>query len=1113
MAQQIKKKFIAPDAIDGSKLKLMEGEAVRLQTPAGEVELLKKDAQGKLVSEGEEISFKDDMEAHVESVRSSLQSNIDAEESARIADVDAEESRAMGVESSLQSQITQEISDRQADVDAEQSRAEGVESSLQSQITQEVSDRQSEVTRVEGLLSTEESARIAGDLNLQNQINNVLSNIDPAALDSLTEIIAAFQEADGSLQGAISTLAGNSSGNIEAEQSRAEAAEASLQAQITQEISDRQADVDAEEMRAMEVEGSLQSQLSQEISDRIADVNAEESARIAEDLTLLKLNGSRAMTGALNMGGGTPTLTTVPKSAGSYLVGTSSNIIGESAASSFGTQVGGDYDGLDYIEREGVAQVGFNQVEIGFSNVSLRIPYGMPTSFPVVAKETIGEVVDGFGTFRFYLAASSLAFFESPESLLVENRTDSKVTYTPSFGFLNNGFDSTTESFSIFRVTSGVFGQGTSSMMSVAQFVGGVGGGSWTFVDSNYIKGTPTVNSSGVVTYYEADNNVGWNNIQRVYQYSEKILSSSSFKITNLASGTFSSDAANYGQVMSVSLTASNIQTELNTTQTGAGLSATGNYVPNMMSNFISGATSLSNADKFLDDAIKSEESRAMGVEGSLQSQITQEISDRQADVDAEESRAMGVESSLQSQITQEISDRQADVDAEESRAMGVESSLQSQITQEISDRQADVNAEQSRAEAAEASLQSQIDNVLSNLDPAALDSLTEIVAAFQSADSSLQGAISTLAGNSSGNIEAEESRAMAVEASLQSQITQEISDRIADVDAEQSRAEGVEASLQSQITQEISNRIADVDAEESRAMGVESSLQSQISQEISDRQADVDAEESRALAAEGSLQSQISQEISDRMAAVSAEESARIAEDLTFFKKDGSREMTGSIIPSIDVSFDLGSSSKRFRDLYLSGSTIDLGGVTLSNESNEFVVRDSSNNELAIVSDNVREGMVNKFFTESRVQETEMSMLDVTKSGEVVSTDSLVDAVSKLQNQMTQEISDRQDDVDTEESRALAAEGLLDGRLDVLEALAFEKESFTLGVNPTGVTLAHSPKAKSTVMFVGRLALHEGLDYSISGNQVTFIGDFAYNSEDEIAAAEGDVVKVTYYY
>lgn len=40
---------------------------------------------------------------------------------------------------------------------------------------------------------------------------------------------------------------------------------------------------------------------------------------------------------------------------------------------------------------------------------------------------------------------------------------------------------------------------------------------------------------------------------------------------------------------------------------------------------------------------------------------------------------------------------------------------------------------------------------------------------------------------------------------------------------------------------------------------------------------------------------------------------------------------ITGDLIPDTDVAYDLGSASKRFRDLYLSGSTIDLGGTTLS--------------------------------------------------------------------------------------------------------------------------------------------------------------------------------------
>ena len=40
---------------------------------------------------------------------------------------------------------------------------------------------------------------------------------------------------------------------------------------------------------------------------------------------------------------------------------------------------------------------------------------------------------------------------------------------------------------------------------------------------------------------------------------------------------------------------------------------------------------------------------------------------------------------------------------------------------------------------------------------------------------------------------------------------------------------------------------------------------------------------------------------------------------------------INASLIPDTDVAYDLGSATNRFRDLYLSGSTIDLGGTTLS--------------------------------------------------------------------------------------------------------------------------------------------------------------------------------------
>lgn len=43
---------------------------------------------------------------------------------------------------------------------------------------------------------------------------------------------------------------------------------------------------------------------------------------------------------------------------------------------------------------------------------------------------------------------------------------------------------------------------------------------------------------------------------------------------------------------------------------------------------------------------------------------------------------------------------------------------------------------------------------------------------------------------------------------------------------------------------------------------------------------------------------------------------------------------ITGHLIPGTNITYDLGSASYRFRDLYLSGSTIDLGGATMTTDA-----------------------------------------------------------------------------------------------------------------------------------------------------------------------------------
>ena len=64
--------------------------------------------------------------------------------------------------------------------------------------------------------------------------------------------------------------------------------------------------------------------------------------------------------------------------------------------------------------------------------------------------------------------------------------------------------------------------------------------------------------------------------------------------------------------------------------------------------------------------------------------------------------------------------------------------------------------------------------------------------------------------------------------------------------------------------------------------------------------------------------------------------------------------EVVGShIIPSDDVTYDLGSATKAWRDLYLSGSSIKLGDIYLKEIGGEFAVTDASGNPLgANVSD-----------------------------------------------------------------------------------------------------------------------------------------------------------------
>lgn len=82
------------------------------------------------------------------------------------------------------------------------------------------------------------------------------------------------------------------------------------------------------------------------------------------------------------------------------------------------------------------------------------------------------------------------------------------------------------------------------------------------------------------------------------------------------------------------------IQSELDTTQSGAGLEASGAYVAPAVSNYLSAASSLKDADSKLDTQLK-----------TVADGLAQEIIDRAADVAAEESARIDADDAIQSEL------------------------------------------------------------------------------------------------------------------------------------------------------------------------------------------------------------------------------------------------------------------------------------------------------------------------------------------------------------------------------------------------------------------------------------------------------------------------------
>jgi polyhydroxyalkanoate synthesis regulator phasin len=314
MAQQLQKKFIGNNQVDGSKILLEQGQSIKIKDSTGtEVELVKLGASDEVLVNGQEVALKSeltqeisdrqaadlqvlgDAQAYTDGEYTALESALSAVIAQEVSDrsagdvstlssanaytdqeVLAEETARIAADSSLQSQIdalsgggSGSLSALQTELDATQVGAglepdgsylpnpsmEFIGAAPSLKDATEILDGELKV--VADVLDQEIQDRIAADANLQSQIDNVLSNVDGSALDSLTEIVTAFQAADASLNGAITSLSTGLSADIDAEEAARIAADQALQGEI-----------DAEEVARAAADVTLQNNINAEASAR-----------------------------------------------------------------------------------------------------------------------------------------------------------------------------------------------------------------------------------------------------------------------------------------------------------------------------------------------------------------------------------------------------------------------------------------------------------------------------------------------------------------------------------------------------------------------------------------------------------------------------------------------------------------------------------------------------------------------------------------------------------------------------------------------------------------------------------------------------------------------------
>jgi len=203
------------------------------------------------------------------------------------------------------------------------------------------------------------------------------------------------------------------------------------------------------------------------------------------------------------------------------------------------------------------------------------------------------------------------------------------------------------------------------------------------------------------------------------------------------------------------------LQSELDKTQTGAGLAEDGSYVHDHPTNYIDEATSLADADHKLDSALKTVEDKVDGLSASTESlsaNTVSEISRLDTKIDAETTRATEKETELNNKIDTvktdletEIENSTSDLDSKISELSAATESEISRATAKENEINTKVDSEIERAQNRETELSTMITNLSSEhiADVANLESqIANEETARQAADTALSNRIDELEDN-----------------------------------------------------------------------------------------------------------------------------------------------------------------------------------------------------------------------------------------------------------------------------------------------------------------------------------------------------------------------------